>query len=199
MKEGARTHSMLTKKMTTPAQSLEIPLSKSKIFLMLLGALVFVAIGCWFVIDPPIIANSFWGNPTKIAITGYASILFFGLCALFFIRKLQSSKPGLIINGKGIVDHSSGISAGVILWSEIVEISVIVVHQQKLIMLYVKEPQSIIDRQESMFKRKLMQLNYKMYGTPVSLTASGLKISFNDLVKIIMDKFGERKRIAEEM
>ena len=185
--------------MTTPVQSLEIPLSKSKIFLMLLGALVFVAIGCWFVIEPPIIANSFWGNPTKIAITGYASILFFGLCALFFIRKLQSNKPGLIINGKGIVDHSSGISAGIILWSEIVEISVIVVHQQKLIMLYVKEPQSIIDRQKNMFQRKLMQLNYKMYGTPVSLTSSGLKISFNDLVKIIMDKFGERKRIAKEI
>lgn len=183
--------------MTTAGQSLEIPLSKSKILLMLLGALLLVAIGFWFVIKPPIIANSFWGNHTKIAITGYASIIFFGLCALLFIRKLQGSKPGLIIDDKGIVDYSSGISAGVILWSEIVNISVMVIQRQQFIMLYVKEPQSIIDKQASMFQRKIMQLNYKMYGTPLSITSTGLKISFDDLVKIIMDKFEESKKIPQ--
>ena len=112
---------------------------------------------------------------------------------------MQSSKPGLIIDDHGLVDYSSGISAGVILWSEITDISVIVLHQQKLIMLYVTEPQSIINRQTNMLKRKIMELNYKMYGTPVSITASGLKISFDDLLEIIMQSFKEKKNIAHIM
>ena len=53
--------------MTTSGQKIEIALSKKKIFLMLLGALVFVVIGLWFVILPPTISNSYRGNPTKIA------------------------------------------------------------------------------------------------------------------------------------
>jgi hypothetical protein len=57
-------------------QRIEIPLSKSKILLMLIGALIFVAIGLWFIIAPPQIENSYWGNATKIAIAGYASIIY---------------------------------------------------------------------------------------------------------------------------
>ena len=174
--------------MTVSGQRIEIALSKSKIVLMLLGALTFVAIGLWFVIAPPTIENSYWGNPTKIAIAGYASIIFFGLCAFFFIRKLPDNKPGLIIDDTGLVDNSSGLSAGHILWSDIENISVIEIHRQKLIMLQVKNPQLYIDRQTSLFKRKGMELNNKMYGTPLSITANGLKTSFDNLLTILTDK-----------
>ena len=169
-------------------QRIEISLSKSKIVLMLLGALTFVGIGLWFVIAPPTIENSFWGSPTKLAIVGYASIIFFGLCAFFLIRKLPDNKPGLIIDDIGLTDNSSGLSAGRILWSDIENISVIEIHKQKLIMLQVKNPQNYIDRQTSVFKRKNMELNNKMYGTPLSLTSNGLKTSFDELMKILIDK-----------
>ena len=174
--------------MTTSGQRIEIALSKKKIFLMLLGALVFVAIGLWFVISPPTISNSYWGNPTKIAIAGYASILFFGLCAFVLIKKLPDSKPGLIIDDIGLTDNSSGVSAGQILWSDIENISVIEIHRQKLIMLHVANPQDYIDKQISGFKRRMMQLNYKMYGTPLSITSNGLKIPFDELLSTLTDK-----------
>jgi hypothetical protein len=174
--------------MTTSGQRIEIALSKKKIFLMLLGALAFVAIGLWFVISPPTISNSYWGNPTKIAIAGYASILFFGLCAFFLIKKLPDNKPGLIIDQTGLSDNSSAVSAGQILWTDIENISVIEIHRQKLIMLHVTNPQDYIDKQTSAFKRKMMQLNFKMYGTPLSITSNGLKISFDQLLSILTDK-----------
>ncbi len=155
---------------------------------MLLGALTFVAIGLWFVIAPPTIENSYWGNPTKIAIAGYASIIFFGLCTIFFIRKLPDNKPGLIIDDLGLVDNSSGLSGGHILWADIENISVIEIHRQKLIMLQVKNPQHYIERQTSLFKRKGMKLNNKIYGTPLSITANGLKISFDNLLTILTEK-----------
>lgn len=165
---------------------------------MLLGALAFVAIGLWFVIAPPTIENSYWGNPVKLAIAGYASILFFGLCAFYLIRKLPDTKPGLIIDHEGLTDNSSGLSAGRVLWSDIVNLSVIQIHKQKLIMLHVKNPQEYIGRQTSLFKRKSMELNYKMYGTPLSITANGLQTSFEDLLTILTDKLKEAGVIEQK-
>ena len=180
--------------MATSGQRIEIELSKKKIFLMLVGAFAFVAIGLWFVISPPTISNSYWGNPTKIAIAGYASIVFFGLCAFVLIKKLPDNKPGLIIDQTGLTDNSSGVSAGQILWSDIENISVIEIHSQKLIMLQVKNPQDYIDKQTSNFKRKMMQLNYKMYGTPLSITSNGLKISFDELLSTLTDKLNAARQ-----
>lgn len=170
-------------------QQVEIPLSKSKMVLMLLGALAFVAIGLWFVIDPPEIENSYWGNPTKIAIVGYASILFFGLCAVYLVRKLPDNKPGLVIDDTGLTDNSGGLSGGHIPWTDIKNISVLEMHKQKLIMLEVKNPEDYISRQRSLLKRKGMQLNHKMYGTPLSISANGLKISFDDLMQLLMERY----------
>jgi hypothetical protein len=174
--------------MTTSGERIEIPLSKSKMVLMLIGALAFVAVGFWFVISPPTIENSYWGSPTKIAIVGYASIIFFGLCVFVLIKKLPDNKPGLIIDETGLIDNSSGVSAGQILWSDVADISVIEIHRQKLIMLQVTNPQDYIDKQTSVFKRKMMQMNYKMYGTPLSITSNGLKISFDELLSTLTDK-----------
>ncbi|KIC89406.1 STM3941 family protein [Flavihumibacter sp. ZG627] len=167
---------------------IEIELSKKKILLMLVGSLAFVAIGIWFVISPPAISNSYWGNPTKLAFVGYASIFFFGLCAFLLFRKLSDKKPGLIIDNTGITDNSGGVSAGQILWSDLEDISVMEMHRQKLIMLHVKNPQEYIDKQTSGFKRKMMQMNYNMYGTPLSITTNGLKISFDDLMATLIAK-----------
>ncbi len=180
--------------MTTSGERIEIALSKKKIILMFVGALAFVAIGLWFVISPPTISNSYWGNPTKMAIVGYASILFFGPCAFALIKKLPDNKPGLIIDQIGFTDNSSGVSAGQVLWSDIENLSVLEVHGQKIIMLQVTNPQEYIDKQTSGLKRKMMQLNYKMYGTPLSITSNGLKISFDELLSTLTDNLKAPRR-----
>ena len=175
-------------------QRIEIPLSKKKIALILLGALVFVAIGLWFVIAPPTIKNSYWSNPAKIVIAGYAAIVFFGICAIFCIRKLSDNKPGLIFDDTGLVDNSSGLSAGHILWADIENFSVIEIHKQKLIMLRVKNPRYYIDRERNFLKRKGMELNNKMYGTPLSITSNGLKTSLDNLLTMLNDKLLESRK-----
>lgn len=174
--------------MTSKKGRIEIPLSKKKIILMLVGSIAFVMIGLWFVIAPPTISNPFFGNPTRLLILGIVAILFFGVLAVFFARKLRDSKPGLVISDLGLTDNSSGVSAGLILWSDIVDLSVIEIQQQKLIMLVVKNPQEYIDRQKSGFKRKLMQMNHNMYGTPLSITSNSLQIKFDELLNILSDR-----------
>jgi len=180
-------------------QAIEIPLNKTKILVMLMSTLAFVIIGFWFVIAPPDIDNSFWGDPTKLTIIGYASILFFGLCAYFFIRKLPDNKPGLVIDDTGVFDNSGGLSAGIILWSDMEEISVIQIQKQKMIMIYLKNPQEYIDRQTSFLKKKGMQLNYKSYGTPISISSTGLKTSFDKLYSEIINKFQQKRNPVQQL
>ncbi|MES2566264.1 MAG: STM3941 family protein [Bacteroidota bacterium] len=179
-------------------QQIEIQLSKIKLLLMLVGSLTFVALGLWLVINPPANQNYHRYSPTTILIAGYASIIFFGLGVIIFIRKLADNKPGLIIDDLGLSDNSSGVSGGQILWSEILNISVLKVNSQKFVMLQVKNPEDYINRQTSAFKKKMMEVNFKMYGSPLSITSNGLKISFNDLHKLLVDSYDAAKQREEK-
>jgi len=174
--------------MTIEGHEIIIPLSKQKIILLTFSALVFVGLGILFVTIPEKYTSPIMRNPTIIFISGIASIFFFGLCTLFICKKLWDKSPGLIITDEGILDNSSGVSGGQILWVDIDNISVLKNHRQKLIMLQVKNPQAYIDKQTSGFKRKMMTLNYKMYGTPLCITSNGLKISFDELLSTLTHK-----------
>jgi hypothetical protein len=41
----------------TQSEQIEIPLSKTKILMTLLGSIAFVGLGLWFLINPPKISN----------------------------------------------------------------------------------------------------------------------------------------------
>lgn len=172
---------------------IEIQLSKITLTLAIVGSLTFVGLGLWFVISPPSPEHFHRYSPTTILLAGYASIIFFGLGALILIRKLPDTRPGLIIDDQGIHDNSNGISAGQILWSDISNISVIEIRNQRLILLQVNNPYDYINRQSNKFNKKLMTINYNMYGTPLSLTSNGLKISFADLHKLLVDSYDAAK------
>lgn len=161
-----------------------IPLSKGKLFLSALGAFAFVAIGFWFVLAPPTTYSSLF-SPAVTIIIGLIAILFFGGIAILVIRKLFDPRPGLIINEAGISDNSGGLSAGQISWADIEDFSVLQIQRQRLILILVKNPQDYLDRQSNGWKRKLMAMNYRQYGTPISISTNGLKISFDELLEIL--------------
>lgn len=172
---------------------IKIPLSKKKMSLTLLGSIIFVGLGIWFLINPPKISNPIFGNPTVIFIAGIASILFFGLVAITISRKLFDKKAGLIISQQGIIDNSSGVSAGLILWADIEEIKVSQVMSQKFLMLVVKNPQDYLNKVINPLKRKGMEMNYRSYGSPISISSNSLQIDFDDLYKLLTEKLKEYK------
>jgi hypothetical protein len=180
--------------MTNTSLEIEIPFSKKKLIPMLIGSIGFVVAGVWFLINPPKINNPLFGNPTFILVTSVASILFFGICTIYIALKLSGNKPGLIIDNIGITDNSSIIWAGRIMWSDIENISVIEIHRQKLIMLEVNNPQEYIDKQEIGFKKKMMQMNFDMYGTPFSITSNSLQIKFDELLNILADRIKKKQQ-----
>lgn len=177
----------------TNEEQIEIPLSKTKMTLTFMGSLIFVGLGIWFLVNPPKISNPILGNSTTFFIIGIASILFFGLVAITIFRKFSDKKAGLIINKQGIIDNSSGVSAGEIPWTDIQEITISQVMNQKFLMIIVKNPQEYIDKVTSPIKRNAMKMNYKSYGSPISISSNALKTDFEKLQKLINEKMHEYK------
>ena len=64
-----------------------IPLSKKKIALLFLGAIAFVILGVWFLINPETFTKNRHQPIIFITTVGFAATIFFGLCAIFIFKK----------------------------------------------------------------------------------------------------------------
>lgn len=177
----------------TKEVQIEIPLSKTKMMLSFLVSLGFVAIGLWFFFNPPKINHWLFGNSILILFAGLASVIFFGYAAIIFFRKFSDKKPGLTISRQGVTDNSSGVSAGLIFWDDIKEIKVSQVFNQKFLMLIVRNPKDYLDKVSNPLKRNVMNMNYKTYGSPISISSNALQTNFDDLHKLLIEKMSEYK------
>jgi hypothetical protein len=174
-------------------EQIEIPLSKTKMTMTFLRSLIFVGLGLWMLTNPPKSNHWLFGNPTLIFIIGLASVIFFGLVAVTMFRKFSDKKPGLTISKQGITDNSSGVSAGLIPWADIQEIKISQVMSQKFLMFIVNNPQDYLDKVTNPLRRNAMKMNYKRYGSPISISSNALKTNFNDLHKLLIEKMNEYK------
>lgn len=177
------------------APKIIIPLSKAKTFLSLLGALLFVVLGFFFMIAPETFATTARPSTLLIQIIGFASILFFGLCLVFIAKSLFDTKPGLILDEYGITDNSSASSIGLIEWKDIEGIETIQIASTKLLIIYTNQPEKYIQRAKSGLIRTVMQTNYKSYGSPISISSTALNIKFRDLEALINKEFEKRKLV----
>ena len=178
---------------TETSGKIVIQLSKSKLFLLFLGAVAFAGIGFWFISAPPKIDLPILGNPAVIFIVGLTSILFFGIMGYFIFKMLGDKSPGLVISAEGVFDNSSAISVGLVLWTDILEIRETKVVNQTFISLIVKNPQDYIDRQTNVIKGVLMQKNYDTYRTAIAISVNGLNCGYQELKDMLDKKFLEFK------
>ncbi|NMM47667.1 STM3941 family protein [Marinigracilibium pacificum] len=172
---------------------IEIQLSKTKIILLLIGSLAFVIAGVFFILNPEMFSRSIFGNQLIVRIIGISAILFFGLCLIFISRKLFDNRIGFIIDDKGITDNSNAFDIGLIEWEDIVRIETLQIASTKLIMIDTIKPEKYIDRAKNGMMKKVMQSNYKMYGSPISISTNALKIKHNELEAILLKEFAIRQ------
>ena len=162
-----------------------IELGKTKILMLLLGASAFVAAGIWMfsLSDASIQSHSRFSDPMLVRGLGLVSIVFFGICGLYAVKKLFDKKPALIFNNSGIVDNASSVSPAFIPWSDVVGAEICEIQKEKLLIIYVRDPQEYIARGSSL-RRKLNKANYKMVGSPISIASNTLAINFSELVSL---------------
>jgi hypothetical protein len=174
-------------------EQVEIPMNKTKMNQVFMISLVLVGIGLLFLINPTMFTTRRINSPTLIFVLGLFSVLFFGLAAVTIFRKLSDKNPGLTINSQGIIDNSSGVSAGQIPWTDIKKIKIAKVMNQQFLMLVVRNPQNYINRVTNPLKRNMMKMNHKIYGSPISISSNALRTNFNDLHKLLTIKMNEYK------
>ncbi|MFF3923003.1 STM3941 family protein [Paenibacillus lactis] len=147
---------------------------KPKVTKLLLGSLIFVALGIFM------IYAGAGDRQIVLVIIGFLCTLFFGALLVFFMRKLVQRKPALVINDEGIIDRSSYVSVGAIPWSEIKGMDIYQVMNERFIGIEVHHPEEILARLPG-WKQKLMRMNKGMTNATIHLSASGLSCNLNEL------------------
>jgi hypothetical protein len=169
-----------------------IELSKGKIILLTLGSIGFVALGCWLLTVDRIPARY---NEYKVIGFAIGGIVFFGMCGVYGLIKIFDRKPGLVISSEGIQDNSSAISGQFISWQNVVGLKEVAVQGTRILLIQVDNCEEMLATAGA-WRRFWMKLSVKQYGTPVSLTASSLKCSFEEL-KAIMEKEFDKSTNAQ--
>ncbi|VBB47527.1 conserved hypothetical protein [uncultured Paludibacter sp.] len=161
---------------------IEIYTSKKKSIFLLLGSLLFVVLGIWFVIN----ANNMTDNwrtkfPFITRSVGVISILFFGLGVFQSIKRLIKSELSLIIDQKGLIINPKKSISEYIYWEQISSFNEIQIKRTRIIIINVKNPDYWIERETNLVRKNLMKFNNSTYNSPFNIAASGLDINFDEL------------------
>ena len=164
-----------------------IELSKTKMTLVALGALAFVAIGIWIMtLDAGDIRTGksfrlFFNSPAFAYGLGILAIVFFGGAGVFIVRKFLDKRPGLVLNSEGIIDNASVASPGLIPWCEITGFNIFEMSGQKMLIVLVTDPEKYSKR-GNFLKRTMNKANANMSGSPIYISANSLQIAFPELI-----------------
>lgn len=164
---------------------LRIPASRLKLVGTLAGALAFVGLGVLMMIT-----ESRHGLFAKLI--GLVCVGFFGAVAVSVLKHLLTLGSAVIINAKGIVDNSSGVSVGFIAWDEIAEIREYTVQNQTFLGIELKDVNKVLARQPK-WKRRVIRANLKLGAAPVNIPQSVLGVTVSDLVLEIDTRFRNRR------
>ncbi len=166
-----------------------IPVSKAKMIIAIMGCFIFVIVCILMLIYD---MSSARYNPFLVQVVALSGIIFFGIGGIILFKKIFKKGKELIIDKEGIHDNFGGI--GLIKWKEISGMSVYQVASTKMLLIYLHEAETFIKNKVGEgIKAKLMKTNYKMYGTPISVSSVTLKYKFNDLKELIAEFYEKYK------
>jgi hypothetical protein len=174
-------------------EEIRVPLSKIKMLLIMIGAIIFVGIQIVF-----------WFIPTDYNVifvplgrtTSFIGIPFFALCSFYATKKLFDKTPGLLINNDGVTDNSSAISAGFIGWANILGFKIVSLGgDRRSIAILVNNSDEIIGMQKGL-KQKAMTFNLRKYRTPVLIPDVTLKCDLDELNQKLNTALEQKKQSA---
>ena len=177
-------------------ESIEFYSSKKKSLLLLLGSITFVALGIWLLLEADNLTVWKARNPILTRGIGIASILFFGLGIFIGIKRVIKSEIALIIDSKGLNVNPKKSLTEFIKWSDINGFEEIKIQSTRIVIIGVKNPEYWLDKETSVFRRKIMQFNISNYNSPFNIAASGLDISSDQLIETLNNYYDRHKNEA---
>ncbi|WP_295720620.1 STM3941 family protein [Mucilaginibacter sp.] len=164
--------------------AIEVPLSKTKTLLVILGGFVFVLLSIWMWDTAD--TQTRW-PPICLRVLSVIGGAFFGSALIVGPKKLFDKRPGLIISDEGIQDNCSISRGRFIAWKNIQGFKIVKIRSTKLILVFINNAKEVI-QEENKFTQALMRVTEKTYGTPISISSGTLKIDSDDLLQLLLDR-----------
>ena len=164
------------------SDTLVIKLSRKKLVLLLLISLAFIAAAWWMLTfdDEAIREVRTLSNPVIFRAVGIAALIFGVVGLAITVRKFFDSRPGLVLSAEGLHDNSSGVSAGLIPWSDVTGFQVGQIQRTKFVVILVKDNEKYLQRGNAL-QKALHRANTRMVGSPLSIASTTLDIGFEEL------------------
>ena len=140
-------------------------------------ALVFAALGVWFVLDAASFADSrilAWLGPAAevaVIVLGALSVGFGGLAVYAWVRHARDPAPLLVLRPDGLDVAAPTLEVEALPWSEVEGTTRLSVAGNDMLGVLVRDPEAILARQGTI-GRSAGRLNLRSYQTPVYVAAS---------------------------
>lgn len=162
-------------------------LSRFKLGLILLGSLVFVALGVVLALAAEERGIAFW----KVVVVSYVGVPFFSYCALFSAWRLLFRRPALVIDARGITDAASAFGVGHVGWDEVERVLLYNVSGQAMLGIFPLDTARFLARLP-LHVRLVARLNLALGWAPINLPQVGLDMPLVDLALLIQTRSGVR-------
>jgi hypothetical protein len=177
--------------------SIEIQLNKTRMKIAIVSSSILILYGIYlmvFVAPYQQTMNMWLMEGITLAVM---SIFIFSI--LYNLKKINI-KVGFIINDEGIIDNTASTELGLITWGEMTTIKVESMMTSKVLLIYTRDPQKILERVKGK-KGRYVRNNMKIQGTMVAIASKTLVYNFDDLVKEVKDrhkKYLEKHQAQQE-
>lgn len=102
----------------------------------------------------------------------------------FAIKKIISDIPGLVLDSRGVLDNVNLSEIGIIKWNDINKVSLANHQSSYFIILHLKNIDKVLNRLENN-RLRLAKNNIKIFGSPVAINVSNLKVDRFELLEIL--------------
>jgi len=142
------------------------PFAKGRVWAMLAGSFVFVALGIVFLVVH---------STVKMTVAGALAVPFFGFCSVIFIQRLFHGRPELVLDDAG-VDH---VSLGRFGWDEIAAVRIreqrVRNTSQRFIELVLHDPDAYLARAPGLVRRTA-SMNARLGFGPANMATNTLTV-----------------------
>jgi hypothetical protein len=158
--------------------------SKGRTLLLLAGALIFVAAGLWFLLDPAEIARSVPVARSEglVEIFGGLAVVFFGLCAVIIARQLFRTEAVMEIGPEGLLWRRW--SPHTIPWSAFEHAGIAEIQRQRMLTLWLADPNA---HASTTLLGRTVGANKALGFGDITLSAAGLDRGFEEMATAVRE------------
>jgi len=168
-------------------ERIEIFTSKKKNIFLLFLVIIFLAVGIFCFLNANELSNDGKRSIIFIEVISIIVVIFALIALVFIIKNLLNNQWVLTIDEKAL--HIRIQKYYLIPWQEIIGFQELEIKGNKSILIQVKNPETLIANEKNFFVKEMMQWSQKMYGAPISIASSTMKISHKELVSLLLVSF----------